>query len=88
MLVGDALEQTIDALEADNRLLPEHAALVAMARGLAGAVEADPGNAALWKEYRTTLAMLTTLDSGTDNDDVAHFLSAVRTAVANPPDAK
>lgn len=87
MLLGDALEQTIHALEQAGRLAPDSAALVAACRGMAGAVEGDPGNAALWKEYRMTLAALMALDTGADDDDVASFLARVRPAVGNGTDA-
>lgn len=61
-----SLEATLEAL--GGRVLPEHAALVAAARGLAAACEVDPGKAALWAEYRGAIRdlMEATADGGVD----------------------
>jgi hypothetical protein len=74
------LERTIKALSA--HLDEEDEALIALARGLAGAVDADPANAALWREYRAAVGAL--VEAGTDHDvddDTKAFLFEVRTPV-------
>ena len=50
-----AVEATIAELEAAGSVLPVHAATLGHARGLATAVDADPSNGALWREYRAAL---------------------------------
>lgn len=71
------LERTLKAIDA--RLDESHAALVALARGLAGAVDAEPGNAALWREYRAAVTTLGQVAGGEVDDDTAAFLVAIRT---------
>lgn len=77
------LKATLAALEAAGRLDDEAAALVALASGLAAAVDAEPGNAALWREYRATLAALTEVGTDGDDDDTASFILKVRTPLGN-----
>ena len=62
--VRGGLEETLAALD----LTPGMAATVASARVLADAVEVDAGNAALWREYRATVAALTEAAAGDDDD--------------------
>ena len=71
------LEKTLKA--AASRLDDSHAALVAMARGLAAAVDAEPGNAALWREFRATVIALGQVAGDVIDDDTAVFLAAIRT---------
>jgi hypothetical protein len=47
-----ALEQTIQALEADGRLGPLDSGRVEIARGLADQVDETPESPILWREYR------------------------------------
>lgn len=70
------LERTLKAFD----LGPESEAVIALARGLAAAVDSDPANAALWREYRA--AVMAVMEAGaTDDvdDDTARFLLTVRT---------
>lgn len=71
------LERTLKA--AGPRLDDSHAALVAMARGLAAAVDAEPANAALWREYRAVVMALGQVAGDQVDDDTAAFLVAIRT---------
>jgi len=74
------LERTIRALK--SRLVEGDEALVALARGLAAAVDAAPENAALWREYRAAVTVL--MEAGADgdaDDDTKAFLLAIRTPV-------
>jgi hypothetical protein len=47
-----AAEQTIAALEAGGVLEPVDATRVASLRAIATALDADPGSAPLWREFR------------------------------------
>jgi len=71
------LERTLKA--AGSRLDDRHAALVSMARALAAAVDAEPGNAALWRELRATVVALGQVAGEVVDDDTAQFLAIVRT---------
>lgn len=74
------LERTLKALAEAGRLDDATEALVALARGLAEAVDADPSNAALWREYRVTVAALNELATDDDvDDDTAAFWLRIRT---------
>ena len=80
------LERTLKALRQDDVLEDVDEALVAAARGLAAAVDADPGNGALWREYRAVLASLKEVAAGGIDDEAAAFLRAVsvRTSLGDP----
>lgn len=64
----EALESTIEALRAKGVLEPVDESLVATAKGLAAAVDANPDNAALWREFRAAQQALRGLTVG-DADD-------------------
>lgn len=86
--VSAGLEATIVALEAEGRLSEVDEALLAVARGLAEAVDKEPGNVSLWREYRAALASLMEAESGADDDDSQTFLLALRTPVGDGKNAK
>ena len=72
------LERTIKAMKA--RLEEDDEALVALARGLAAAVDAEPGNAALWREYRAAVMALSQAGADGDiDDDTKAFMFTIRT---------
>lgn len=76
------LERTLRALEA--RLGDEHEALVALARGLAAAVDVAPESAALWREYRAAVAALSEAGAAGDvDDDTQSFLRSMRVPVSS-----
>lgn len=75
------LERTLKSLVDTGRLTDEDEALVALARGLAGAVDAEPGNAALWREYRAAVASLGLLGADKPDDDTHEFMLSIRTPV-------
>jgi len=55
-------------------------ALMALARGLAAAVDAAPENAALWREYRAAVVALSEAGADGDaDDDTQAFLLSIRT---------
>lgn len=74
MLQREALTETVEASDAD---VP--AALLSVALGLADAVDADPKNAALWREYRAALADVMEVVNGSPDDAVAAFRIAIET---------
>jgi hypothetical protein len=85
--------RTIATLLDAGRLDPdEDAATIQQARSLAAAVDADPGNAALWREFRQALDTLreVSADDGGTGDEVALIIAALRgsTEVVNTKDAK
>lgn len=78
-----AASETLDALD----LGPEHEALCAMVRSLAGAVDENPTDASLWREYRMAVSLLReaagTDDSDDAADDRATFLESVQTPMGD-----
>jgi len=70
-----------------DRLTDEDAALVALATGLAEAVDESPGNAALWKELRAAIATLSEVMSRGVDDDTADlratFLTPLRATMGD-----
>lgn len=84
---ADGLERTIKAMA--SWLDETDEALVALARGLAAAVDAAPENAALWREYRAAVTALGERGAEGDiDDDTEAFLLSIRTPlrpkVGNP----
>lgn len=63
---------------------PRFAALVEAARGLAAAVDADPQNASLWREYRGALRdVLEASDGG--SDEFADLFARLAAGGDSPP---
>ena len=62
-----AVEETIAALSQAGRLEPVDAALVQMLRSMAAALDANPFNSQMWKEYREAIEGLRA-DDGDDGD--------------------
>jgi hypothetical protein len=58
------LERTLAELQRTGRIEPVDAAVVQGLRSMAGALDADPSNAALWRQYREALRELTADDDG------------------------
>lgn len=83
MDLAGALEATIAALRAENRLTDAHLAYVEACRVLVVAVSADPSNASLWREYRAMLGALVGLDRGVSEDDGARLIDSLRTPVGD-----
>jgi hypothetical protein len=79
-----AAEATIRALRQAGRLEAVDDALVAGFRTIAAAVDADPGNASLWREYRAFEARLRETGDHVD-DDLADVLRAMSAPVGDPP---
>jgi len=68
-----AVDLTIDALRHLGRLDQIDESLVAAAESLADAVDADPGHASLWREYRAAITELRSVGHVEDNDDDDEF---------------
>ena len=64
-----AVDLTIDALRHLGRLDQIDESLVAAAESLADAVDADPGHASLWREYRAALMELRSVGNVDSQDD-------------------
>lgn len=78
-----AVNATVKALRDLGRLEPVDTALVVSAQGLADACDADPTNAAMWRELRAALQSLLAVGDGNPDDDSAAFLSELRASVGN-----
>lgn len=77
---ANALERTVAVLAPGD----DAAAVVEAARSLAGAVDSDPLNDALWREYRYALAALREACANGGDDELEDAFDAVRAAVRNP----
>lgn len=73
------LERTLKALDVAGRLADEDQALVALARCLAAALDAEPENAALAREYRAAIVALSTTGADNIDDDARDFILSIRT---------
>jgi hypothetical protein len=58
------LEQTLKEVRRLGRIEKIDAAAVQALRSMAAALDAEPGNAALWRQYREALRELTADDDG------------------------
>ncbi len=82
---AQGLEKTLRVLKREGRLAAVDEALIALARGLAHAVDAEPRNAALWREYRAAVSSLKEAGSTLDpDDDTKEFLVSIRTPLRTP----
>ena len=77
-----AIDVVIAALAAAGRLEPADEALVVAARSLAHAVDADPGNASLWREYRAIEQRLRSTGEGSTSG-IEAALAALRAPVGD-----
>ncbi len=77
-----AIDLTITALERLGRLEDTDAAKVATARALADAVDSDPTNASLWREYRAAEQSLRE-SHDTTADEFAQLLAALSAEVGD-----
>ena len=77
-----AINATVRDLRTGGHLAPHHEALVQLALSLAGAVDAEPDNASLWREYRGAVTDLARLvrDEG---DAFADLIGRLRTPVGD-----
>ena len=85
MTNSQAIAATVAALRDAGRIEPVDEALVVMAAGIAAAVDADPGNASLWREYRAVELRLREIGGADDaSDDFSRALAGLQTAVFDP----
>lgn len=73
-----AAEATISALDATGRLESVDAAVVQAVRSMAEHLDQDPGNAALWRQYREAVRELRADDGGPLGDDIEDLFSPAR----------
>lgn len=66
-----AIEHTIAALRLAGRLEAINSAQIAICQSLADAVDLDPDNASLWREYRAAEAALRVTDDNNQDDFTA-----------------
>lgn len=75
----EALEVTLQSLRDTRRLENVDEALVQALKSMAEALDRDPSNAALWRQYRETLKELTADDSDSSvAGDIAALFATVR----------
>ena len=74
-----AVAKTLKDFKLDGSLVIVPAALVELCRSLARAVDVDPSNAALFREYRASLDDLREAASRGTDDDTAEFLISIQT---------
>ena len=80
-----AVEETIEAMTVAGRLEGVDSARVAMVRALADAVDADPTNASLWREYRAAEISLREVGQD-DGDGFKELLESLSSAVGDKAD--
>ena len=78
----EALERTIDALRTAGRLIDIDDARLQIARGLASAVDAQPDNPALWREYRAAEKELRQ-ESENNGDPFDQLIRSISAEVGN-----
>lgn len=81
-----ALEATVSALTDLGRLDAIDSARVAIARGLAAAVDESPGNAALWREFRAAEEALREIRD-TSDDELTQLESLLSAPLGDSEDA-
>lgn len=74
-----AVERTIEALHEAGRIEPVDAARIQLLRSLAKAVDEDPLNGSLWRQYFAALDSLMKADDAAD-DGLAAAVAALRGA--------
>ena len=79
-----AVEDMVDALRATGRLEAIDSARVTAAQALADAVDTEPTNASLWREYRAALETLRQANDG-GTDEFAALLESLSAEVGDTP---
>jgi hypothetical protein len=83
----EALERTIEALRTAGRLEDIDDARVQIARGLASAVDAEPDNPTIWREYRAAEKALRE-ESENHADPFDQLIASIASEVGNTPKQK
>jgi len=78
-----AVELMLEALRDSGKLENVDAARATAAQALADAVDSDPTNASLWREYRASLEMLRLLSDGSV-DEFAKLLESLSSEMGDP----
>lgn len=75
----EAVAATLTAMREAGRLDATDSATVVVAESLARAVDDDPGNASLWREFRAALNDLRGVGaSDADRDEISQIIEALR----------
>ena len=82
-----AMETMVQALRDAGRLEPVDEARVTAALALADAVDADPTNASLWREYRAAVETLRQASDG-GTDDFAALMAGLSAEVGDPKNTR
>lgn len=82
-----AVEEMVDALRTTGRLEAVDAARVTAAQALADAVDTEPTNASLWREYRAALETLRQANDG-GTDEFAALLDSLSAEVGDAPKSR
>ena len=82
-----AIEETIEALRTAGRLETIDSARVQIARGLASAVDAQPDNPTIWREYRAAEKALRE-ESDSHGDPFDQLIASLTAEVGNPKKPK
>jgi hypothetical protein len=77
-----AIETMVTALRESGRIEPVDEARVTAAVALADAVDADPTNASLWREYRAAVETLRQVSDG-GTDDFAALMAGLSAEVGD-----
>lgn len=77
------IERAISALVTRGVFDESDAARLALVRSLADAVDSDPTNASLWREYRAAEASLRETDD-TSTDEFTQLLAALSAEMGDP----
>lgn len=81
-----ALRKTVRTLKKGGRLDETHAALLAIAEGMAAAIDAgdaDTNTAALWKEYRAAVVALVEVGADDTDSTAEAVIELLRPALGN-----
>jgi hypothetical protein len=81
-----AAEETIAAMRSTGRLEPIDSVRIVTLQALADAVDADTGNASLWREYRAADATLREVPDVPD-DELTQILGRLSTPLGDETDA-
>lgn len=74
-----AVNATLRDLKADGSIAAVPKSLVQLCKSLARAVDSEPGNAALFREYRASLDDLRETATASLDSDAADFLISIQT---------
>lgn len=81
----DALERTLAELKREGRLAKTDAAHIQAVRSMALALDYDPSNASLWRQYREAIKELTASESSSLDSEIARLFADSDAEMGDPP---